>query len=178
MHKISQLRGRIELMGLNEFSATDLHRVDLDSIAWCGDALHLDIMRQQLDQAVVDGMVMSETLAVRYIDGTVVAKGYVQHLPSLSKSVISQLATHPQLQSLGLGSMLMSALEARVLAQNIRCVELGVEQSNGKARLLYERLGYRFARTAQDSWQAIDGNGIEYVHSTQVDWLEKHLVST
>ena len=53
-----------------------------------------------------------------------------------------QLAVLPALQSRGLGTLLIRAAEQRIRNRGLRRAELAVEESNPRARALYERLGY------------------------------------
>ena len=52
------------------------------------------------------------------------------------------LEVHPALQSCGIGALLIQAAEQRIRLRGLQRAELGVEDSNPRARALYERLGY------------------------------------
>jgi ribosomal protein S18 acetylase RimI-like enzyme len=64
------------------------------------------------------------------------------------------------LQSCGIGTFLVEAAELRIRNRGLRHAELGVEESNPRARALYERLGYVAYDRQPDSWdeQASDGS--------------------
>jgi ribosomal protein S18 acetylase RimI-like enzyme len=51
------------------------------------------------------------------------------------------LEVHPALQSCGIGTILIQAAAQRIRARGLHRAELGVEDSNPRARSLYERLG-------------------------------------
>ena len=171
MENIDQLRAYAIETGFQGFVAGDLKVTDVESMSWSGDSIHLQIVMQQL----ADGDSISDTIGIYSPEGIVVSKGYVTHDPIREESTISQLATHPKLQSIGLGSRLMTAIEARVLRRNINKALLAVEQENPRARKLYERLGYSYIKSGSDSWEAIDRHGNSYTHKTTVDWLSKNL---
>ena len=168
---IEKLREAIEVCGLDGFEARDLAESDIETMDWAGDALHIEIMRAQLN----DESISSDTIAIYPPNQPPVSKGYVVHDLYADKSVISQLATHPILQSLGLGTFLLEALEKRIRDRGISKATLGVEQTNPRARKLYERLGYTYFKSDVDSWEAVGSDGEAYTHYTNVDWLYKEL---
>lgn len=168
---MDDIRDVIVHQGLSNFSAAKLAEADLNSMAWAGDALHIEIVREQLNDKSTD----AETLAIYTSNGVPVAKGYVVYDLATGEATISQLATHPNLQSLGLGTMLLCALENTARELGIRKAVLGVESTNPRARKLYEKLGYEFFKSDVDSWEAADANGDTYTHHTDVDWLSKLL---
>ena len=63
-----------------------------------------------------------------------------------------------------IGTMLIHAAEQRILARGLHRAELHVEESNPRARALYDRLGYVAYGRAPDSWdeQAPDGSVFRY----------------
>ncbi len=171
---MEHIRVEIERRGLSRFEVSNLCEHDLDDMSWAGDSLHFDIMRNQIG----DKTKASATLAVYAPCGTPVSKGYVVHDLSKGESTVSQLATHPALQSLGLGTMLIEAIENRILSMGVTKSVLGVETVNPRARRLYEKLGYNYFKTDVDSWEAADANGRIYVYKTDVDWLVKNIRMT
>ncbi|HEV3295721.1 MAG TPA: GNAT family N-acetyltransferase, partial [Streptosporangiaceae bacterium] len=60
--------------------------------------------------------------------------------------------------------ILIEAAEQRIRARGLRRAELAVEESNPRARALYQRLGYVAYGRAPDSWdeQAEDGSVVRY----------------
>lgn len=170
-NRMEKIRIAIERHGLVSFKAADLADTDLETMAWSGDALHIDLMREQMN----DKRICSDTVAIYPPHTPPVSKGYVVHARHRNESTISQLATHPGLQSLGLGSLLLNAIEERIRKQGVTKAVLGVETSNPRARKLYEKLGYVYFKTDVDSWEAVDSDGNTYTHQTYVDWLSKIL---
>ena len=87
-----------------------------------------------------------------------------EDLPSCAWSGSALHLVHPALQSCGIGTIFIHAAEQRILARGLHRAELGVEESNPRARALYDRLGYVAYGRAPDSWdeQAPDGTITRY----------------
>jgi ribosomal protein S18 acetylase RimI-like enzyme len=64
-----------------------------------------------------------------------------------SEAVLLAAAVLNPLQGRGIGTELMRAAETRVCSRGYGAIVLGVEDSNPRARKLYERLGYEPVRT-------------------------------
>jgi ribosomal protein S18 acetylase RimI-like enzyme len=95
-------------------------------------------------------------------------------MPSLAAAGrIWQLVVHGALQSCGIGTILINAAEQRVRARGLQRVELGVEDSNPRARALYERLGYRAYGREPDSWNEVSADGTIIRYDTVVTLLGK-----
>jgi ribosomal protein S18 acetylase RimI-like enzyme len=67
------------------------------------------------------------------------------------------LSVHEHLQSLGLGTRLIAALEKRVRKRGLDRVQLGVEHDNPRALALYRGLGYREVGSRVESWPVAGG---------------------
>ncbi|MCV2458067.1 GNAT family N-acetyltransferase [Streptomyces sp. ICN988] len=138
-------------------SARDLVHADLASCGWAGSEHHLAGVAEQLER-VRSGEV--DYLAVCPATDIPVAKGGVDYQVKKGVGTLWQLAVHPALQSCGIGTFLVEAAELRIRSRGLRQAELGVEESNPRARALYERLGYVAYDRQPDSWdeQAPDGS--------------------
>ena len=68
--------------------------------------------------------------------------GGVDYAKTSGAGTIWMLAVHPALQSCGIGTVLIRVAEQRIRARGLRRAELGVEDSNPRARSLYVKLGY------------------------------------
>jgi ribosomal protein S18 acetylase RimI-like enzyme len=103
-------------------------------------------------------------LAVCPPSGLPVALGGVDYAESPGAGTLWQLVVHGALQSCGIGTMLIHAAEQRILARGLHRAELHVEESNPRARALYDRLGYVAYGRAPESWddQAPDGSIFRY----------------
>jgi ribosomal protein S18 acetylase RimI-like enzyme len=64
---------------------------------------------------------------------------------------------HPALQSLGVGTALIAAMEDRMRERGCRHAEIRVEVTNHRARKLYERLGYLAFGEVPDGWETENG---------------------
>lgn len=139
----------------------DLTPEDLPSCAWAGGALHLRNVAGKLERARRGEV---DYLAVCPPSGLPVAMGGIDYTENPGAGTIMQLAVHGALQSCGIGTLLIRAAEQRILARGLHRAELGVEESNPRARALYDRLGYIAYSRAPDSWdeQGPDGSIVRY----------------
>ncbi|HCT76792.1 MAG TPA: GNAT family N-acetyltransferase [Micromonosporaceae bacterium] len=139
---------------------------DLPACTWSGSATHLKAVGVALDRAkvgVADYLVVGEEAVA------------VDYDVSPGSGTLWQLAVHPTLQSCGIGTILVRALEERIAARGMSRAELGVEHDNPRAKALYERLGYvAFTRRAE-AWDAEAPNGEIIRYETVCDILFKEL---
>ncbi|MER7733999.1 N-acetyltransferase [Streptomyces erythrochromogenes] len=140
-----------------KLSARDLTPADLASCGWAGSDHHLAGVARQLER-VRTGEV--DYLAICTGADVPVAKGGVDYRVTEGAGTLWQLAVHPALQSCGIGTFLVESAELRIRSRGLRWAELGVEESNPRARALYERLGYVAHDRRPDAWdeQAPDGS--------------------
>ena len=148
--------------GSTQIRVTPLDPAAIDDIAWSGGRSHLENVASQL-QRVDTGEV--EYLAVR-ADGHAVSKGGIDFAKESDAGTIWQVATHPQLEGIGLATLLIHALESRALERGVSRIRLGVELDNGRARRLYEHLGYRVIGESETSWEAETADGSRFLHTT------------
>jgi ribosomal protein S18 acetylase RimI-like enzyme len=158
--------------GTDALTVHDLQPGDVDELHWSGDRAHLRAIRAAL-QRVRSGEV--EYLVVRTPWGEAVAKGGIDYDQREDAGTIWQLATRSDVQSLGIGTLLIREAEARIARRGVRWAVLGVEDDNPRARSLYERLGYvAFAHEAE-SWPVEDAAGNQRLHETTVTLLRKRV---
>lgn len=169
---LAETRAAVLASGPSALAIDDLAESDLDLLGWSGSATHLRSVADYLAR-VPSGEV--EYLVVRGSDGTPVAKGGIDYVEAPDIGTILQLATHSELQGLGLGSALITAAEERIRRRGIRIARLGVEDDNPKARALYERLGYRPVGKRASSWEAERPDGSLYLYTTTITELDKDL---
>lgn len=170
MTNIDDIRTQLQQEGISSLSVSALAETDLDAMQWAGNELHLKTVARQI-RSDHDG----DTLAVRARDGTVLAKGYIDHEVSETESDIGQLATHPKLQSMGIGRVLMNAAESCIRARNKKVAVLGVETINVRAKALYDRLGYVPRHTEKQGWDSVDKDGKTFYYETDVLIMSKEL---
>jgi len=142
--------GRVKL----RLTVRDLEPPDLGDLDWSGGAEHVRTMAEAL-QASWTGDV--EALVVALANERLVASGVVDFRPEPGAGVLSLLSVHEQLQSLGLGTRLVAALEKRVRRRGLTRARLAVEHDNPRALALYRRLGYREVGSKVESWPATGG---------------------
>jgi len=70
----------------------------------------------------------------------------------------------------GLGTRLISAAEHVLISMGMNSVSIGVAKENPRARVLYERLGYRILADLPGEWSYIDHMG-EVRHVVEPAWL-------
>ena len=156
----------------SEFQVSELTAEDLPAIAWSGSPTHLAHVAHELRRAAVGEVAY---LAVRDQQGSPVAIGLVDFVRRADGPEIRQLATRPDLQGMGLGSLLIAEAESRIASSLRRWAVIGVEQENARARRLYERLGYEAYERETDSWTAERADGSTYTHTASVVLMRKWL---
>jgi len=131
------------------FAARDLRPEEVDGLTWCGPPSHLRNVAVEVAR-VAEGDVFY--LAVCGPNDVPVAVGGADLTRSEGTGRLYQLAVLPALQSCGLGTLLIGALEDRVRERGLRRLDIGVGEDNARAKALYERLGYRVFGSEVDRW--------------------------
>lgn len=155
------LRASIQ-SGNARLDITPLLPQEIEFIGWSGTRLHLDNVLAQLKRAPAGEV---EYLMVR-ADGLPVAKGGIDFAKEPGAGVIWQLATHPQLQGLGLATRLIGELESRAVRRGVLRLRLGVETENLRALRLYEHLAYETIGESEASWVAEAEDGSPFLFTT------------
>ncbi|MFF2546568.1 GNAT family N-acetyltransferase [Kitasatospora sp. NPDC058063] len=138
-------------------SVRGLTDADLPSCGWAGSPKHVRELVHQIRRAEAGEI---DYLAVCTPVGVPVAVGGIDYTVEPGAGTLWQLGVHPALRSCGIGTLLIRSAEQRIRARGLTRAELGVEESNPRARALYERLGYRAYGRKLDSWdvEAEDGS--------------------
>ncbi|MFJ4842062.1 GNAT family N-acetyltransferase [Streptomyces sp. NPDC088746] len=150
----------------------DLTPADLPACAWSGSATHLVHVAHELERAAAGEV---DYLAVCTPAGLPVAIGGVDYQAAAGAGTLWQLGVLPALQSCGLGTVLIRAAEDRIRSRGLRRAELGVEESNPRARALYERLGYVAYGSWPDSWDVETPDGSLRRYETVCTLMRKAL---
>jgi ribosomal protein S18 acetylase RimI-like enzyme len=166
-------RTLIERDGVTALRVDDLTTSDLERIGWSGDPHHLEVVRDVLDR--IGRGEQGEYLAARLPDGTPVAKLWIDYGRYPDGGYLSQFATNPDLQGLGIGSFLMAGAEDRVRAAGRPAVRIGVERDNPRAQALYERLGYEAVGEDVEHWGRTGADGTLVMHRAEVILMRKML---
>lgn len=153
-------------------SARDLVHADLASCGWSGSAHHLADVALQLERARTGEV---DYLAVCPPTDIPVAKGGVDYRAEEGAGTLWQLAVHPALQSCGIGAFLVRAAEQRIRDRGLRHAQLAVEESNPRARALYERLGYLAYDRRPGSWDEQGPDGSLHRYETVCVLMRKEL---
>lgn len=167
---ILKTRAIIEQLGAGSLIVDDLTHADLPHIEWAGDGLHVKYVTKALER-VTRGEV--KYLAVRDPSGYPVCIGAIDFTTKNNIGTIWQLATHPELRSLGLGSRLIAEAELYIKQHRLNFAELGVEADNPRAQALYARLGYQPSGKEQESWDEMDEHGHTVTHHAEVILMRK-----
>lgn len=150
----------------------DLTYEDLPSCTWSGGPLHLVSVSEALER-VRHGEV--EYLAACPPSGLPIALCGIDYVEHPGAGTLMQLVVHGALQSCGIGTLLIQTAEERILARGLHRAELGVEESNPRARALYERLGYAAYGSAPDSWDEQAPDGAVFRYETLCTLMRKEL---
>ncbi|HTT92958.1 MAG TPA: GNAT family N-acetyltransferase [Acidimicrobiales bacterium] len=150
----------------------DLTREDMPSCAWSGSATHLASVARALER-VRRGEV--DYLAVCPPSGIPVALTGVDYTKAPGAGTLWQLEVHPALRSCGIGTFLIQAAEERIRVRGLGRAELGVEESNPRARALYERLAYVAYGQETASWDQEGPDGSIGRYETICTLMRKRL---
>jgi ribosomal protein S18 acetylase RimI-like enzyme len=115
---------------------------DLPALEWWG----LFAPHRALIRATFEATERGEAIMlVADANGMAVGQAWVDLCRARSEDLGALWAIRvlPCLQGLGIGTALVRACEKELRARSIGAAEVTVEQENGRARQLYERLGYR-----------------------------------
>ena len=90
---------------------------------------------------------------------------------------VEALLVHPSFRSRSVGSQILDAAEALVQRRGLDRIGLAVAVENGRARALYERLGYRDLGIGEfgNAWSYVDEDGNEVAESEICAYLVKDL---
>jgi ribosomal protein S18 acetylase RimI-like enzyme len=134
----------------------DLREDEVAGLGWAGGPGHRESVAEELTRRDAGEL---EYLAVRGPVGLPIAVGGIRFDRRPDSGTIYQLAVMPHLQSCGLGTVLIAALEQCARERGVSQVDLGVSDGNPRARALYERLGYVVFGTSTDEWTYRDETG-------------------
>jgi ribosomal protein S18 acetylase RimI-like enzyme len=122
----------------------DLEPTDLGELDWSGGAEHQRALAEALQRSYGGTQTV---LVIALANGSLAAVGAVSLPPDSDVGVLTMLSVHEHLQSLGLGTRLVNALEKRARQSGRTRAQLAVEHDNPRAAALYRRLGYRAVGT-------------------------------
>lgn len=127
----------------------ELEPQDLGDLDWSGGPEHITAVAEALQASFTGEVVM---LVVALPNGRLVANGGVDLRQDPESGVIWMLSVHETFQGMGVGTLLIGALEGRAAAAGRYAARIEVEQDNARAAALYRRLGYSEVGSVLDSW--------------------------
>ncbi len=131
---------------------------DLAGLDWSGGPEHLRAIARDLSAAAA-GEIIQRVVALP--NGALIGFGAADLRKSEDSGTLWMLSVHETWQSLGIGALLIRALEDAIVRCGRSTAVIAVEHDNPRARDLYRRLGYREAGSEVQSWPV--GNGRIYV---------------
>lgn len=127
----------------------DVRPEDLVDLGWSGGPAHVDALATALQRSYTGEVALIMIIAP---NGNSIAVGGVDFTRRPGGGELWMLSVRGGWQSLGVGSMLINALEDRVRGRGLPRATLSVEHDNPRAESLYRRLGYRRTGTELDGW--------------------------
>jgi len=117
-------------------------------------------------------------LAVCTPSGHPVGYGAVDYTKPPGGATLYQLTVVEPLQSRGIGTLLIQALEQRIRVRGIPFAELGIDDASPRPQALYERLGYQVSGTEPGAWDITTPEGTTARYETTITLLRKQLPQT
>jgi ribosomal protein S18 acetylase RimI-like enzyme len=152
----------------------DLTDEDLErySGSWGWPATHVAGTAEALERARRGEV---DFLAVCPPSDVPVATGGVDYTKPPGAATLWQLSVDVALRSCGIGTILIEALEQRIRARGLHCVELGVDENKSRLRALYERLGYIVHGREPGGWDEEAPDGTVSRYETMITKMRKEL---
>lgn len=114
-------------------------------------------------------------LAVCPPSGLPVATGGVDFGHTSGPPEIWQLEVQELLQSCGIGTVLIQALEQRIRDRGLTVAQLGFDENQPRPQTLYERLGYVVCGREPDGWNQENPDGSISRYETMIRIMRKRL---
>ncbi|MBE1605730.1 GNAT family N-acetyltransferase [Actinopolymorpha pittospori] len=157
---------------VRDLTVEDLH---LHAGTWGWSATHVAGTAEALERARRGEI---DFLAVCPPSGVPVATGAVDYTRPPGGGSLEQLSVDAALRSCGIGTILIEALEHRIRARGLTCVELGVDENKSRPRALYERLGYIAVGRQPGAWDEEAPDGTITRYETMITVMRKQLSSS
>ena len=138
---------------------------ELPALEW--DGLHTRF-RRVFQQTYEDAVRGRRIMLVAAADQEMIGQVFIQlsstearYADGFSRGYLYSLRVRPEWQGRGLGTRLMQAAEAALLARGYQTAVIAAGKDNPGARRLYERLGYRAFADDPGVWYFQDVNGVQ-----------------
>lgn len=160
------MQARLEL----DLDVRDVDPEDLPDLDWSGGPDHVTALATALARREAGE---TDLLAVHLPNGHSIAVGAVDYSKHQGAGELWMLSVRGgSWQSLGVGTILINALEGRIRDRGLLRATIGVEHDNPRAAALYRRLGYRENGMTLDGWGIGDGRSYATVCYTMIKSLD------
>lgn len=156
-----------------------LAAADLPQLEWEGEYTHQRPVFQRTFADVERG---TRLMLVAVVGEQVVGQVFVQLRSSEPefanagrRGYLYSLRVRPEWRGHGLGSQLIAAAEAELLARGYGEAAISAGKDNLGARRLYERLGYRVFKDDPGEWWFTDVNGV-LQHIQEPCWVMEKVI--
>lgn len=136
----------------------DVRPEDLVDLDWSGGPAHLVAVAEALQRSYSGEVAL---IMISAPNGNSIGLGGVDFTRRPGGGELWMLSVRGDWTSLGIGSVLIAALEDRVRERGLLWASLSVEHDNPRAEALYRRLGYVRTGSELDGWPI--GPGQSYV---------------
>lgn len=166
-----------------EVTIRHLQRKDLPALEWDGQYSHFRRVYAEAFERALCGL---SVLWVAELDSHgIIAQVFIQlncRRPELAdgdiRAYLYSFRVKPAFQCAGLGTRMLSVVEADLIFRGFKFVTLNVAKDNPRARSLYERLGYRVIDQEPGVWTYIDHTGQRRTMIEPAWRMEKLLAKT
>ena len=154
-----------DVVDIDKILIRPIRESDLPALEW--DGLY-SRFRRVFQQTFEDAVRGQRLMLVAVSGQSVVGQVFIQlsstearYADGFSRGYLYSLRVRPDWQARGLGTRLMEAAEAALLARGYRTAVIAAGKDNPGARRLYERLGYRTFGDDPGVWYFQDVNGTQ-----------------
>ncbi len=137
---------------------------DLPALEWNGEYRHFRTLYSDIYQHALKGDALM--WVVELPESGVIGQLFIQLVSArkeladgFSRAYLYAFRIQPQYRNMGLGSQLLSYVEAYLVQRGFRWVTLNVGKNNDRARRLYERHGYSIVADEPGRWSYTDELG-------------------
>ncbi len=153
---------------------------DLPALEWDGAFTH---QRLVFERTFVEMQRGTKKMLVAEADGLIIGQIFIQFRSSepqfadgSTRGYLFALRVRPEWRGHGVGTSLIAAAEAELLARGYGVAIISSAKDNPGAQRLYERLGYRVFADDDGEWHFTDVNG-QPQHVHEPCWVMEKVIS-
>lgn len=167
---------------LSQLVIRPLEEPDLPALEWNGEFKHFRKVYENAYRRMQTGKLAAwvVTLPAEGVIGQIFVQ-YICDRPELAngtdRAYMYSIRVKPQFRSLGIGTVMMSTVEAELVKRGIRTATLNVAKDNPRARQLYERLGFKVTAHEPGVWSYPDEKNVWHTVEQPAWRMEKVLVA-